>query len=209
MSSRAVTKLLVRSNSCLHRRLIQRDQRNKCRHNVLIWFFFSRWKKRAICPDAVWQVKCDIVGSEKTSRGIWDSTDTTLVNRKTKTKLWMPDYLTGALFAEAGWRCCTWMTLLYLTTSPSSFLFSDSFCFCSNSAACCKKKRGIYDSFWGGGGVMLQELLREMTFNTVTCNFLNRSPCVLLFPCFPCFAFQNCFWAEYLLMGHTLKRQSR
>lgn len=41
-----------------------------------------------------------------------------------------------------------------------------------------------------------------------TCNFLNRSPCVLLFPCFPCFAFQNCFWAEYLFMGHTLKRQS-
>lgn len=98
-------------------------------------------KKRAICPDAVRQVKCDIVGSEKTTRGIWDSIDTTLVNRKTKTKLWMPDYLAGALFAEAGWRCCTWMTLLYLTTSPSSFLFSDSFCFCSNSAACCKKKK--------------------------------------------------------------------
>lgn len=45
--------------------------------------------------------------------------------------------------------------------------------------------------------------------NQGTCNFLNRSPCVLLFPCFPCFAFQNCFWAEYLFMGHTLKRQSR
>lgn len=41
-----------------------------------------------------------------------------------------------------------------------------------------------------------------------TCNFLNRSPCVLLFPCFPCLAFQNCFWAEYLFIGHTLKRQS-
>lgn len=39
------------------------------------------------------QVKCDIVGSEKTCRGIWDGIDTTLVNRKTKTKLWMPDYL--------------------------------------------------------------------------------------------------------------------
>lgn len=31
---------------------------------------------------------------------------------------------------------------------------------------------------------------------------------MLLFPCFPCLAFQNCFWAEYLFMGHTLKRQS-
>lgn len=41
-----------------------------------------------------------------------------------------------------------------------------------------------------------------------TCNFLKRSPCVLLCPCFPCLAFQNCFWAEYLFMGHTLKRQS-
>lgn len=41
-----------------------------------------------------------------------------------------------------------------------------------------------------------------------TCNFLKRSPCVL-FPCFPCFAFQNCLCAEYLFIGHTLKRQSR
>lgn len=32
----------------------------------------------------------------------------------------------------------TWITLLYFTISPNSFLFSDSFCFCSNSAACYK-----------------------------------------------------------------------
>lgn len=99
---------------------------------------------------------------------------------------------------------CTWMTLLYLTTSPRSFLFSDSFCFCSSSAACWEE-RAFY---------VLDVLMQVKTkiwiglTKYITCSFLNRSPCVLLFPCFPCFAFQNCFWAEYLFMGHTLKRQS-
>ena len=32
----------------------------------------------------------------------------------------------------------TCITLLYFTVSPNSFLFSDSFCFCSSSAACYK-----------------------------------------------------------------------
>lgn len=78
-----------------------------------------------------------LVGFEKTTRGIWDETDATLVNRKTETKLWAAGSVARASFAEAGWGGrYTWMTLLYLTTSPSSFLFSDSFCFCSNSAAC-------------------------------------------------------------------------
>lgn len=159
--------------------------------------------KKAICPDAVWKVKRDIVGSEKTSRGIWGGIDTTLVNRKTKTKLWMPDYLAGVRQdggAVPGWRCCIW------PRHPAAS------CFPIHSVSAptllhAVKKRNLWHFL--RGVIMLQELLREMTFNTVTCNFLNRSPCVLLFPCFPCFAFQNCFWAEYLLMGHTLKRQSR
>lgn len=77
-----------------------------------------------------------VVDIERTARGIRDETDATLVNRKTETKLWTADNLARVAFAEAGWGRYTWMTLLYLTTSPSSFLFSDSFCFCSNSAAC-------------------------------------------------------------------------
>lgn len=35
----------------------------------------------------------------------------------------------------------TWMTLPYLTTSPCTFLFSVSFCFCSIWAACCTDTR--------------------------------------------------------------------
>lgn len=66
-------------------------------------------------------------------------------------------------------------------------------------------KTESYYSFWDAKANEDLDTDRDKKF---TCNFLNRSPCVLLFPCFPCFAFQNCFWAEYLLMGHTLKRQS-
>lgn len=60
-----------------------------------------------------------------------------LDKHKTNTRLWIQDIWVSRLFAkEMG---CTWITLLYLTTSPSSFLFSDSFCFCSSSAACWTK----------------------------------------------------------------------
>lgn len=43
--------------------------------------------------------------------------------------------------ARAAWgqrscECCTCMTLPYFTTSPCTFLFSVSFCFCSIWAAC-------------------------------------------------------------------------
>lgn len=61
-------------------------------------------------------------------QGSGDS-NTNLIDTKQIQDIWV-----SRLFAkEMG---CTWMTLLYLTTSPSSFLFSDSFCFCSSSAAC-------------------------------------------------------------------------
>ncbi len=42
------------------------------------------------------------------------------------------------LLIRRGKLNCTCITRLYLTTSPSNFLFSVSFCFCSSSAACCK-----------------------------------------------------------------------
>lgn len=49
----------------------------------------------------------------------------------------------------------------------------------------------------GGGGVSL------------TCSFCSRTTSAILsFSCLACLAFQNCFWAEYRLMGHTLNRQS-
>lgn len=41
----------------------------------------------------------------------------------------------------------------------------------------------------------------------LTCSLLRSTVSVVLFP--PGFAaFQNCFWAEYLFMGHSLNRQS-
>lgn len=47
----------------------------------------------------------------------------------------------------------------------------------------------------------------EMLHIELTCNLLSSTVSVVLFP--PGLAaFQNCFWAEYLFIGHNLNRQS-
>lgn len=108
---------------------------------------------------------------------------------------------TGVCWKDAsvpGWHYCIWQ------------LLPGASCSLNRSASAQVQRRAKRNAHFTVLDVLMQvktEIWIELT-KYITCSFLNRSPCVLLFPCFPCFAFQNCFWAEYLFMGHTLKRQS-
>lgn len=137
----------------------------------------------------------------------FDDCNVTLVNKKTRARLRTRDNLAPRVlvllegWTVPGWRYCIWQLLRGASCSPSR----------SASAPAL-----LHAEWWNRGRLKLlgckwkkgdrQEKHNETKGST--CNFLNRSACVLLFPCFPCLAFQNCFWAEYLFMGHTLKRQS-
>lgn len=57
----------------------------------------------------------------------------------TGTLKWNNCFLSSSERRQMDFNGFTWMTLLYFTISPNSFLFSLSFCFCSSSAACCKR----------------------------------------------------------------------
>lgn len=92
----------------------------------------------------------------------------------------------------------TWMTFPYWMTVPSSLRFSDSFCFFSRSAACCRERVGQASVI---GMIVLKHLLAH------TWSLLRSTASVVVLP--PGLAaFQNCFCAEYLFIGHSLKRQS-
>lgn len=54
-------------------------------------------EKRAVCLDAAQRVKYDSCWFSENCQRHWDEIDTTLVNRKTKTKLWTPANLTGGV----------------------------------------------------------------------------------------------------------------
>lgn len=87
------------------------------------------------------------------------------------------------------WSSCT--TLPYCTALPSSFLFSESFCFFSISAAWCRRFSKLV-SLFAAPPPPPPPPLPPFAF------------CELCLA-----AFQNCFWAEYRFMGHILMRQSR
>lgn len=93
----------------------------------------------------------------------------------------------------------TWMTFPYWMTVPSSLRFSDSFCFFSRSAACCRER--------GTRWSLRNQAHMSEAPPAHTWSLLRSTASVVLLP--PGFAaFQNCFCAEYLFIGHSLKRQS-
>lgn len=94
----------------------------------------------------------------------------------------------------------TWMTFPYWMTVPSNLRFSDSFCFFSRSAACCRER--------GTQSTLSNQADISEAPSAHTWSLLRSTASVVLLP--PGFAaFQNCFCAEYLFIGHSLKRQSK
>ncbi len=66
-----------------------------------------------------------------------------------------------------------------------------------------------YFYWWTSDGWKHITLTEIWVCVTLTCSFCSRTTSAILsFSCLACLAFQNCFWAEYRLMGHTLNRQS-